>query len=119
MCVITSVIYSSALNANPRFLTGALVKLCHAVDGLYLSVLPPVLILPSTQTNIPLSAGSLSPVLSTSGVLFEGIGRTVGQYGSVMFLNRFDVPRPTLECGTHMLLLGRYTLSRGWPLSWQ
>ena len=44
MCVITSVSYSGALNAYPRFLTGALVKLCHAVDGLYLSVLPPVLI---------------------------------------------------------------------------
>ena len=103
---------SSTLNANARLLIGALVKLCHAVDSLYLSVFPPVLILPATQTNLPLSVGSLSPVLSTNGASFEGIAPTVGQYGSVILSTHLGLIRPTPEPGTYMLLLARYTLSR-------
>ena len=71
-----------------------------------------MLVLPVTQTNLPLSAGSLSPVLSTNGVSFEGIAPTVGQYGFVILSTRLGLTRPTPEPGTYMLLLARYTLSR-------
>ena len=66
------------------FFAGALVKLCHAVDSLYLSVFPPAFILPVTHFDISLPAGSFSTVLNTNGASSAVTAPTAGQSGSVI-----------------------------------
>jgi len=93
----------------PFFSTGALVKLCHAMDSLYLSVFPPAFILPVTHFDFPLPAGSFSPVLNSSGASSGGIAPTAGQYGSVILCTR---PRRHQSFKTNIPFQKIYSLTR-------
>ena len=92
------------------FFTGALVKLCHAVDSLYLSVFPPEFILPVTHFDIPLPAGSFSTVLNTNGASSGVIAPIDGQSGSVTL-------SPCSRQSLRLISFKRYTRSRACPPS--
>jgi len=85
--VLDSCMYAScgfaAWKTNGRYLQGAFVKLCHAVDGLYLCAFPSAPTFRAMELNMLFKAGSFSLPSATSGVSSEVIAHTGGRYGSV------------------------------------